>query len=58
MIGSILIFLFVCGLVAAFMWIAHSFVRASENPEDGARENPPQPVTMPSGNLRQTYLLD
>ena len=38
MIGPIITFLGVCALVATFMWIAHGFLRAAEEPEDVARE--------------------
>ncbi len=38
MIGPIITFLGVCVLVATFMWIAHGFLRAAEEPEDAARE--------------------
>lgn len=36
--GAILTFVFVCALVAIYMWIVHSFLRAAEAPEDAARE--------------------
>ena len=36
MIGPILVFLGVCAMVAVFMFIAHSFLRAAEEPEDWA----------------------
>jgi uncharacterized membrane protein len=38
MVGPILTFLGVCALVATFMWIAHGFLRAAEEPEDIVRE--------------------
>ncbi len=38
MVGSIITFVSVCALVATFMWIAHGFLRAAEEPEDLARE--------------------
>jgi len=38
MVGPIVTFLGVCALVATFMWIAHGFLRAAEEPEDAARE--------------------
>ncbi|HEY0550608.1 MAG TPA: hypothetical protein VGF13_13470 [Verrucomicrobiae bacterium] len=38
MIGPIITFVGVCALVATFMWIAHGFLRAAEEPEDIARE--------------------
>ena len=41
MIGPILVFLGVCGLVAAFMCIAHSFLRESEKGEQPMPEFEP-----------------
>lgn len=38
MTGAILTFVFVCAIVAIYMSIVHSFLRASEEPEDVARE--------------------
>jgi hypothetical protein len=37
MTGAIITFLVVCAIVATYMFIVHSFLRAEENPEDEAR---------------------
>jgi hypothetical protein len=39
MTGAIITFLVVCAIVATYMFIVHSFLRAEENPEDEARVN-------------------
>jgi hypothetical protein len=37
MTGAIITFLLVCAIVATYMFIVHSFLRAEEEPEDEAR---------------------
>jgi hypothetical protein len=41
MVGPILTFLGVCAIVAIYMSIVHSFLRASEEPENTPLEEPP-----------------
>ncbi|HTD68731.1 MAG TPA: hypothetical protein VK846_19595 [Candidatus Limnocylindria bacterium] len=38
MVGAIITFLGVCGIVATYMGIVHSFLRDAEEPSDAARE--------------------
>ena len=37
MLGAMITFLVVCAIVAVYMLIVHSFLRAAEEPEDAAR---------------------
>jgi len=38
MLGAIITFLAVCVVFGIYMWIVHRFLRATEDPEDVARE--------------------
>ena len=48
MVGPIITFVGVCALVAIFMWIAHGFLRAAEEPEDIAREKRLRQLAKPN----------
>jgi len=48
MVGPIITFVSVCVLVATFMWIAHGFLRAAEEPEDIAREERLRKLAKPN----------
>lgn len=47
MIGPILTFVLVCAIVAIYMTIVHSFLRASEEPPDTARHEKARPAAKP-----------
>jgi hypothetical protein len=52
MLGSIIVFLVVCGIVAIYMAVVHSFLRESErSPEEQTVASPP-PDREPSPKAR------
>ncbi len=53
MIGAILTFILVCVIVATYMSFVHSFLRASEKPEDMAREEKLREPTKPTEPRRE-----
>ncbi len=54
MIGPILVFLSVCALVTVFMLVAHSFLRAATEPEDGIPQTRAPKTDEPSETDAET----
>jgi hypothetical protein len=49
MLGAMITFLAVCAMVAIYMFIVHSFLRAAEEPEDRLREEQALPTSRQRG---------